>query len=82
MTLMLTFLKLVSHYDQKSNRYDEEIEDVADLTELAYGRTAHICDHGLIRVLSTNRRRISQDDQTTDEEHKRNLQKRKESYPL
>lgn len=70
---MLTFVKLVSHYDQERNRYDEKIDDVTDLTELAYGRTACICDHGLIRVLSTYRRRIAQDDQTTDEEHKRNL---------
>lgn len=51
---LLTFLKLVSHYDQKGNRYEEEVEDIAYLTEVAYGRTAHISDHSLICVLSTD----------------------------
>ncbi len=70
---LLTFLKLVGHNDQKSNRYEEEVEDIAYLTEVAYGRTAHISDHSLIGVLSTDWRRIAQDDKSTDQEHKRNL---------
>lgn len=79
--MFLTFLKLVSHNHQESNRYHEEIEDIAYFTELAYGRTTHISDHSLICVLSTYRRRIAQDDQATYEKHKRNLQK-KDATPI
>lgn len=73
LTLLLTLLQLVVHYDQKGHSNHEKVEDKADLTQLTDGRPAHLLHHRLVGALATDGRRVSQDDQTTDQEHQGDL---------
>lgn len=72
-SLKLTLLQLVVHYDQKGHSNHEKVEDEADLTQLTDGRPAHLLYHRLVGALATDRRGVAQDDQTTDQEHQRDL---------
>lgn len=70
----LTFLQLIVHYNQEGHSDHEEVEDEADLTQLADGWPAHVLDHRLVGALATDGRGVAQDDQTTDEEHEGDLE--------
>lgn len=71
----LTFLQLVLHNHQEGDANHEEVEAEAHLAELPYGSPAHLTHHILVRLLPANRRGITKNNQTADEENQRNLQK-------
>lgn len=72
---VLTFLQLVLHHYQEGYRNHEEVEAEADLTQLPHGSSTHLPHHVLVSLLPADGRRIAQNDQTTDEENQRDLQK-------
>lgn len=69
----LTLLQLIINYDQEGHRDHEEVEDEADLTELTDGRPTHLFHHRLVGALAADGWRVTQDDQTADQEHKGDL---------
>lgn len=69
----LTLFQLVVHYDQKGHRNHEEVEDEADLTQLADGRPAYLLHHRLVGALTADGRGKAQDDEPTDQEHQGDL---------
>ena len=71
--LQLTFFQLIIHNHQKGHRDHEEVEDEADLAQLANCWPAHLFHHRLISALTADGRGVAQDDQATDQEHQGNL---------
>lgn len=78
----LTFLQLVLHNHQEGNANHEQVEAEADLAELAYGSPAHLAHHILVGVLPADRRGITKNNQTADQENQGNLKKNKNSVTL
>ena len=72
-TLQLTLLQLVVHYNQEGHRDHKEVDDEADLTQLADGGPTHVLHHRLVGALATDGGGVAQDDQTTDQEHQGHL---------
>lgn len=55
----LTFLQLVVHNHQEGHSDHEEVEDEADLTQLADGWAAHLLDHRLVGALAADVGRVA-----------------------
>lgn len=73
LTLQLTLLQLVVHYDQKRHSNHKKVEDKADLTQLTDGRPAQRLYHRLVGALATDGGGVAQDDESTDQEHQGDL---------
>lgn len=71
----LTFLQLVLHNHQEGHANHEEVEAEAHLAELTYGWPAHPTHHILVGLLPADRRGITKNNQTADEENQGNLEK-------
>lgn len=69
----LTLPQLVVHDHQEGHGNHEEVEDEADLTQLADGPSTHLLHYRLVGALTADGRGVAQDDQTTDQEHKGGL---------
>lgn len=73
---LLTFFQLVLHHHQEGDAYHEEVKAKTDFTELSHSSSTHLPHYILIGLLSADGRRITQDDQTADEEYQRHLQRK------
>lgn len=73
--IQLTFIQLILHNHQKGHRDHEEVENKADLAQMADPLSTHLSHHIVIRVLPTDWWGIAKNDQSTYQKYQRHLRK-------
>lgn len=71
----LTFLQLVSNHPEEGHRDHDQVGQEAGLTQFPHGGPTQLTDHALVGDLATDGGCVAQDDQATDQEEQRDLQR-------